>query len=253
MVRQSLKKNNIGLNPDFRYRGEEQTRIETFSDAVFALAITLLIFSSKVPDNFIELRGFLFEIVPFAICMTLITYIWYEHYLFFIRYGFKSSRIVILNTLLLFSVLLYVYPLKFLFKVLASLYAALIGNLLGISGDSSPAFQRMISPEDVPQLMTIYGIGAAFIFLIFVLMYRYALSKKEDLNLSELEIYDTKSSLQSAIIMSSVPVLSVLIVLIFGKFVLGVMISGFVYMLYPFIFWIWSVKRSKLRKSIPSK
>lgn len=253
MVRQSLKKNSIGLNPDFRYRGEEQTRIETFSDAVFALAITLLIFSSRVPNSFDELKGFLYEIIPFGICMTLITYIWYEHYLFFVRYGFKSSRIVILNTLLLFSVLLYVYPLKFLFKVLVSLYASLLGRLLGLNGASPPAFERMISGEDIPELMIIYGIGAAFIFLIFVLMYRYALSKKEDLKLSNLEIYDTKSSLQSAIIMSSVPVLSVLIVLIFGKFIIGVMISGFVYMLYPFIFWIWSVKRSNLRKTIPSK
>ncbi|XOV93116.1 MAG: TMEM175 family protein [Bacteroidota bacterium] len=253
MVRQSLKNSKIGLNQDFRYRGEEQTRIETFSDAVFALAITLLIFSSKVPDNFEELRGFLFEIIPFGLSMILITYIWYEHYLYFIRFGFKSSRIVILNTALLFSILLYVYPLKFLFKVLVSMYGSIFAKLFGIVFDSPPAFTTMISTKDAPELMLIYGIGAAFIFLIIVLMYRYALSKTKELGLNEIEIFDTKSSLQSAVIMSSIPVLSVLIVLIFGNFIIGVMLSGFVYMLYPFIYWIWGRKRNKMRKSLVKK
>jgi hypothetical protein len=47
-MRQSLKENNIlGLNPKFEYRGQNQTRLETFSDAAFALAITLLVLSSS--------------------------------------------------------------------------------------------------------------------------------------------------------------------------------------------------------------
>lgn len=36
----------IGLNKKFNYRGENQSRVETLSDAVFALAITLLVLSS---------------------------------------------------------------------------------------------------------------------------------------------------------------------------------------------------------------
>ncbi len=84
----------VGMNPHFSYRGEEQTRIETFSDAVFALAVTLLILSSTVPETFTEFYASLIDVVPFGICMVLLTLIWYQHYIFFIRYGLKDVRIV---------------------------------------------------------------------------------------------------------------------------------------------------------------
>lgn len=72
MVRQTVKDQKLGLKDGFGYRGLEQTRIETFSDAVFALAVTLLILSSSVPQNFSELLASFSQIFPFAICITLL-------------------------------------------------------------------------------------------------------------------------------------------------------------------------------------
>jgi hypothetical protein len=40
MIRELLKKKYVGMNKEFRFRGEEPGRLENFSDAVFALAIT---------------------------------------------------------------------------------------------------------------------------------------------------------------------------------------------------------------------
>ena len=42
---------------EFRFRGHEVKRIEAFSDAVFAFAVTLLIVSLEVPKNFEELMN----------------------------------------------------------------------------------------------------------------------------------------------------------------------------------------------------
>ena len=94
MIRSVFKDNRIGMNKEFRLRGENQSRLETFSDAVFALSITLLIVSSSVPESFEDMIRVFADFIPFAMCMALITYIWYEHFLFIIRFGFRNKRIV---------------------------------------------------------------------------------------------------------------------------------------------------------------
>ena len=59
----------------FRLRGNEVTRLESFSDAVFGFALTLLVVSLDVPKSFDDLvdtkRGF----TAFAICFLLLALI----------------------------------------------------------------------------------------------------------------------------------------------------------------------------------
>src|ERR1700737_2361186 len=94
--------------PHFRWRGGEITRLEGFTDAVFAFAVTLLVVSLEVPRTFAELviamRGFL----AFAICFVLLFLIWYEHYVYSRRYGLDDTTVVWLNGALIFVVLFYV-------------------------------------------------------------------------------------------------------------------------------------------------
>ena len=127
-MREGLVRRRAGEGGDgFRWRGEEVWRVEGFSDAVFAFAVTLLVVSLEVPETFDELletmRGFL----AFAICFALLLSVWYEHYKFFRRYGLRDTTTVWLNAALLFLVLFFVYPLKFLFTLL-------VDELLGLGG-----------------------------------------------------------------------------------------------------------------------
>jgi hypothetical protein len=74
--------------------------------------------------------------------MSLIMLVWYQHYIFFLRYGFRNSAIVVLNTVLVFIILFYVYPLKFLAKLLVLIYGTLPGRLVGAETQWAPNFRR---------------------------------------------------------------------------------------------------------------
>ena len=103
----------------FSWRGEEVSRIESFSDAVFAFAVTLLVVSLEVPKTFDELISTMRGFFAFAICFWLLLAVWFEHNKFFRRYGISDSYTMRLSAVLLFIVLFYVYFLKFLFVLVA--------------------------------------------------------------------------------------------------------------------------------------
>src|SRR4029079_1289143 len=120
MVRQKLIDKNIGRSTSFRWRSEEISRIEGLSDAVFGFAITLLVVSLEVPKTFHELVSAMSGFGAFAISFALLFLVWYNQHKFFRRYGLQDTVTIVLNAILLFLVLFYVYPLKFLFSFLVS-------------------------------------------------------------------------------------------------------------------------------------
>ncbi len=237
----ALKDQLVGLDPKFTYRGLNQTRIETFSDAVFAFAFTLVVLSSSVPETFTELKASLREIIPFLICIVLIVVIWYQHYIFFLRYGLQNTKTVVINTFLLFLLLIYVYPLKFLAGFLFELYAGLI------TGEGARFNEQYVPDMDGNFLMTSYGLGAMLIFLTIALLYKHALGKSKELGLDQYEVFATKTSYIHNLLMASIPFLSSLISIfkIFGDSPINVIVAGFTYMLYlPVMFgYGWLVKR----------
>jgi len=227
MLRGALKKQYIGMNPDFRFRGEEPGRLENFSDAVFALAITLLLISTSPPSNFDQIKRFAYEIIPFVLCITLILIIWHQHFIFFFRYGLRNERILLLNTIFLIIVLFYVYPLKFLTRLILIPIGYLTGNTAMVN-----EFTSMIRAQDMGDLMIMYGLGATSVFLVLMLMYRYALSKAEALELNEIEKFDTRTNMTTNLLMGTVPLLSVIVSIIFRGHWMAGMLGGFIYFLY---------------------
>ncbi|HEY5445470.1 MAG TPA: TMEM175 family protein, partial [Pyrinomonadaceae bacterium] len=120
MIREKRIEKKIGKHTSFRLRSEEISRIEGLSDAVFGFAITLLVVSLEVPKTFNELATAMSGFGAFAISFALLFLVWYNQHKFFRRYGLQDTVTIVLNAILLFVVLFYVYPLKFLFTFLVS-------------------------------------------------------------------------------------------------------------------------------------
>ncbi|HUS19181.1 MAG TPA: TMEM175 family protein [Terriglobales bacterium] len=183
----SLSKTNLLTDKNFRWRGGEMTRIEAFADAVFAFAVTLLVVALEVPHTFEELTNAMKGFGAFAICFALLAMVWHHHVKFFRRYGLQTLWASILNCALLFVVLFYVYPLKFLFTFLVGSFTG--GRLLPHGPVNAPMLQAQ---HEVTTLMVIYGLGFAAVFLILLLMYRHAYHLRHELELDPLEIHMTK-------------------------------------------------------------
>ncbi|MCB0307639.1 MAG: DUF1211 domain-containing protein, partial [Calditrichaeota bacterium] len=89
MLREKMNQSGLIGDADFRWRGGDVSRIEALSDAVFAIAIALLVVSLEVPRTFEELMGIMHGFVAFAVTLTAIVAIWYVHYIYFRRFGFE--------------------------------------------------------------------------------------------------------------------------------------------------------------------
>src|SRR3954471_8842297 len=102
---QNMLRNHLPPEKGFEWRAGEITRLEGFSDAVFAFAVTLLVVSLEVPHTFAELAGVMKGFVAFGICFAALTLVWKEHSIFFRRYGLQTPYVMFLNCVLLFLIL----------------------------------------------------------------------------------------------------------------------------------------------------
>ena len=162
-------------------RRHEISRLEAFSDAAFAFALTLLVVSLNVPRSYDELMVLVRGFPSFACCFALLVWIWHEHNMFFRRYGLQDAWTVFLNGLLLFVVLFYVYPLKFMFD---SMFAMISG----------PGTSQVV-PMTFSQLWrasALYGFGFVVLFSMFAMLYRHAYRKRDELALTPLDLFDVK-------------------------------------------------------------
>jgi len=184
----------------FRIRSREVSRLEGLSDAVFGFAITLLVVSLEVPNTYDELVAMMRGFVAFGASFAVLILIWYEHYTFFRRYGLEDLRIIWLNSALLFVVVFYIYPLKFMFS-------AVIGQLLGLTGERRVPLRW----SDAPALMTIYSLSIIAVFGIIGLMYVHAYRQRARLGLDEVEVLVTRASIVSHAIWIAIALLAIAI------------------------------------------
>ena len=214
MFRKHLISSQTSGEPGFHWRGAEVTRLEGFTDAVLAFAVTLLVVSLEVPKTFPELLVAMHGFLAFGVCFAYLANVWYQHYRFFRRYALENPWVVFLNCVLLFFVLFYVYPLKFLFTTVF---------------DSSE-----ISASEARALLTIWSLGYAAVFSVFALLYLHAWRIREQLQLTPLEAMRTQLSLLDQLAMVVVALLSTALARTMPDRYVG--IAGFIYFLVPLYF-----------------
>jgi uncharacterized membrane protein len=216
MFRKHLISSQTSGEPGFQWRGAEVTRLEGFTDAVFAFAVTLLVVSLEVPKTFPELMAAMRGFFAFGICFALLANVWYQHYRFFRRYALETPWVVFLNCALLFFVLFYVYPLKFLFTAMFE--------------------HPEISAPEARALFTIWSLGYGAVFAVFALLYLYAWRIRAHLELTPLEAIRTRVSLLDQLAMVLIALLSTALARALPDRYVG--IAGYSYCIVPLYFTI---------------
>lgn len=199
-MRDSLIASNGLREGDFKLRGTGVSRIEGFSDAAFAFAMTLLVVSLEVPRGFDQLLDVMKGIPAFAICFAILVWLWVAHYKFFRRFDLQDRVTIALNSLLLFVIMVYVYPLKFVFTIF-------VGMITGIQ----PSNTGNIQLAQVSTLFVIYGVGFFAVFAILALMNCRAYSLRQALDLDPMEQLMTRAEIIRCLSVGSVGLLSILI------------------------------------------
>jgi hypothetical protein len=170
----------------FRLRGTSMSRIDGFSDVVFGFALTLIVISLEVPRTYDELRVVLLGFAPFLICFVFLIMVWWAHFRFFRRYGLHDVATILINCALLFTVLFYVYPLKFLFTLVA-------GQVTGAIGQGGNGIEVFSNVTQNRELMILYGLGFAAVYFCFAALYYNAWRQRAILRLNPLETTLTTS------------------------------------------------------------
>ena len=190
----------------YRLRGEAMTRIEVFSDAAFAFAVTMLVISiESIPQNYEELLVAVKSVPAFAASFSVITVFWVSHRRWSSRFGLEDGVSNFLTLALVFVILVYVYPLKLMMNVL---FWAMSGGWLPASFDVGYAYQ-------VSGLVMFYGIGFCSASLINVGLYGRAEAKSEELGLNRWELLVAKEDKRIWTIQASVAFVSTLLAAIF--------------------------------------
>ena len=139
-------------------------RIEAFSDAVFAVAATLMVVSFDIGENSILHEANTESFITFGISFFVLVGFWWVHYNFFRRTNYMDNWIIALNALLLFVTIYYVFPLK-------SLINSWFGN-------------EILTIDGFVLLFELYSMGFALVFGCFSLMYYRAYKKTRRLERS---------------------------------------------------------------------
>jgi hypothetical protein len=189
----------------FRLRGMEMTRLETFIDAAFAFAISMLVIAAQqIPDNIQTLLA-AFKNVPTFVCsITVLGIFWRGHWVWSRRYGLEDGASILISWAMIVTILIFIYPLKAIF---GSMWYLLSNGQVGqrLSLHTTEAQARMI--------FAIYALGLIAISAEILLLNFRAWQLREPLRLNERESLVTRGELSGWSIPVGVGIVSLIFAL----------------------------------------
>jgi uncharacterized membrane protein len=176
-----------GLPPDldalprlggFRLRGIAMTRLETFIDAAFAFAITMLVIATQqIPDDIETLLAAFKNVPAFVASIIVLGIFWRGHWLWSRRYGLEDGASIFISWAMIVTMLIYIYPLKAIFSSMWFLLSGgRVGHVLGAHSESQ-----------VRALFAVFALGFTAIALEMVFLNLRAWQLREPLRLNARE------------------------------------------------------------------
>ena len=168
----------LPVNGGVRQRGEQVTRLETFVDAAFAFAMTLLVVSfDAMPDSFAELHDALRRFPAFLAGFAILAMFWHAHHRFSRRFGLEDATNIFASMLLVAATLFYVYPLRMVMSAAMGFF----------TGGWAPSEFKVQSFLEFRLIFVIYGVGFAVLASIIAWMNLHALRRADVLQLDAAE------------------------------------------------------------------
>jgi len=192
----------------FRLRGMEMTRLETFIDAAFAFAISMLVIAAnQVPDNIEELLGAFRHVPAFVASIVVLGIFWRGHWTWSRRYGLEDGVSIFISWAMLATILIYIYPLKAIFS---SMWFLLSGGRVGHTLGAHSGLQ-------VRALFAVFAIGFTAIAVEVVLLNWRAWRLREPLRLNARERSITLGEITGWSIPVGVGIISLVLALILPR------------------------------------
>lgn len=189
----------------FRLRGTEMTRLETFVDAAFAFAITMLIIvAQQIPEDIGSLLGAFRNVPTFITSIAALGTFWWGHWIWSRRYGLEDGISTLISWALITTVLIYIYPLKAIF---GAMWYEMSGGYLG------QAVPLQATAKQGRALFSAYGLGFVAICGEILLLNFRAWRLRESLRLSA----DEKLMTRAAVTGWSIPMITGLLSVVLAR------------------------------------
>ncbi len=197
------------LKPDgFVDRGQQVTRLEAFVDAAFAFSVTMLVISfDAIPSNAEELIAAFKAIPSFAASFAMVVMFWYAHNVWSKRYGLDDGVSIWLSLMLVFLVLVYVFPLRIVFA----------SGFNWMSGGWLPSEFRIEELDDLRLMFVTYACSFISLCGVLALLYRRAGQLADRIELSPRERQLTQIDQLRYWLMACVGVLSLITALMISE------------------------------------